>query len=116
MGYQSAPGGATAIERRAARVVDLLKQMWGDELPPTADPVQSVMTDAVDADDEQGRAGGFVVQGDALTLDVLQQLLHIGGSAQDRLLLLPPDLAQRLVGRIVGTSPLSPNRKFGTGN
>ena len=103
-----------AAAHRAARVVDVLEVIWGDELPPSPDPVQTVMTDAVHSDDEQGRDDGLVVQGDALTLDVLQQLLRAGGSVQERLLLLPPDLAQRLVGRVVDASP-PPAEEFETG-
>lgn len=92
----------------------VLEQMWGNEMPPAQDPVQAVMIDAVASDDEQGRDDGLVVQGDGLSLDVLQQLLRAAGSAQERLLLLPPNLTQRLVGRIMNTSTL-PIQEFKTG-
>jgi len=85
-------------------VIGVLQRLWGDEMPPAQDPVQTVMTDAVLADDDHGHARGLVVQSDALSLDVLQQLLCSRGPVQERLLLLPPGLAQRLVGRVVSTS------------
>ncbi len=94
----------TTAGLRARQVVTSLEEMWGDELPPSADPVHTVMTDAVHSDDEHGRDSGLVVQGDGLSLDALVVLLRAHGSVQERLLALPPALAQRLVGRVVDAS------------
>lgn len=89
---------------RAAHTADGLRLLWGDDLPPGPDPVQTAVVDAVQLDDDRGRTRDLVVQGDGLTLDVLHQLLQARGALQDRLLLLPPDLAQRLAARIVDVS------------
>jgi alkanesulfonate monooxygenase SsuD/methylene tetrahydromethanopterin reductase-like flavin-dependent oxidoreductase (luciferase family) len=89
---------------RAAHTIDVLRLLWGDELPPGQDPVQTVMTDAVHIDDEHGRAHDLIVQGDGLTLEVLHRLLRARGPLQDQLTLLPPHLIQRLSARIVEVS------------
>ncbi|WP_380156135.1 hypothetical protein [Kineococcus sp. R86509] len=103
IGPQPHPRGGDQAER-AAHTVDVLRLLWGEELPPGQDPAQTVMTDAVYIDDERGRALDLIVQGDGLTLEVLHQLLQARGSLQDRLLLLPPDLADRLTARVVEIS------------
>ncbi len=84
---------------RTARLVEDLRAVWGDELPPGRDPVATVVTDAVVFDDANGRARGVVVQGDRLDLDVLAALLESDGSRTDRLALLPAALRERLFGR-----------------
>lgn len=90
--------------QRATRTIHALQQLWGEGMPATGDPVHVVMTDAIYSDDERGRDRGLIVQGDGLTVHVLQQLLRAKGPLQEQMLLLPPHLAQRLAGRVVESS------------
>jgi hypothetical protein len=97
---QPHPRGAEPSDR-ATHITNVLRLLWGDELPPGQDPVQTVMTDAAHIDDEHGRAHDLIVQGDGLTVEVLHRLLMARGPLQDQLMLLPPHLIQRLSARIV---------------
>ncbi|MFB9376644.1 hypothetical protein ACFFKU_04475 [Kineococcus gynurae] len=104
-----------------------LEALWGDELPPTADPVRDVLADAIAVDDQAGREGDLVVQGDQLSLTVLVTLLHRAGSsppddrdarspgrgpvrdgALDLVDLLPLDLRERVRRRLLGTASAGP--------
>ncbi|WP_432545804.1 hypothetical protein [Kineococcus sp. SYSU DK004] len=99
MAFDDADTALPAESARTARLVEDLRAVWGDELPPGRDPVATVVTDAVVFDDANGRARGVVVQGDQLGLDVLAVLLESDGSRTDRLALLPAALRERLFGR-----------------
>ncbi len=80
---------------RAERVRTELLSLWGDALPPTADPVLSVLSDAVAVDDLHGIDAGLVVQGDRLDLSTLAALV---GDDTARVALLPEALRRRLAG------------------
>ncbi|WP_432548648.1 PAS domain-containing protein [Kineococcus sp. SYSU DK004] len=80
---------------RARVVVDLLRDLWGDELPRTVDPALTLIEDALALDDESGREDRVVVQGDGLTHEALAALLRLVPVTAARRL-LPPDLLGRL--------------------
>ncbi|WP_299953323.1 hypothetical protein [uncultured Modestobacter sp.] len=82
--------------RRPARVRAGLVDLWGDDLPPTGDPVLAVLGDAVALDDQQGIEDGFVVLGERLPIATLAELVRGDGSPADRLSLLPAALQLRL--------------------
>jgi len=73
-----------------------IRELWGDEMPPTEDPPLTIFTDAVALDDQHGSADGLVVQGDGLRLEVLARLLADGPDPAQRLALLPVGLRQRV--------------------
>lgn len=60
---------------RAARVLAVLKDLWGDAPPPGEDADLAWLVDALAIDDAQGREGGYVVRSDAITLTSLAQWL-----------------------------------------
>ncbi|GAB3469236.1 PAS domain-containing protein [Kineococcus endophyticus] len=62
--------------RRAERVMHLLQQLWGDDLPPGPEPELTVLIDAVAGDDHMGAQDGYVVQSDRLSYDALAVLLR----------------------------------------
>ncbi|MEZ0493972.1 hypothetical protein AB2L28_17185 [Kineococcus sp. TBRC 1896] len=70
---RSSPDGPPAS--RALWIRGLLGDLWGDELPPSADPWLTLVQDALALDDEAGRERGCVVYADALHLDVLADVL-----------------------------------------
>ncbi|WP_369070261.1 PAS domain-containing protein [Kineococcus terrestris] len=80
---------------RAREVADLLRGIWGDDLPRTADPALTLLEDAVAVDDEGGRARRVVVQGDHLSHETLTALLRLVPAATARQL-VPPELLGRL--------------------
>ena len=82
---------------RAAHMRADLVALWGDDLPPTNDPVLSILCDAVAVDDQFGVAGGLVVQGDRLDVHTLAAVLTAPDVAA-RLAALPAGLRER-VGR-----------------
>lgn len=59
---------------RAERVLDTLRLLWGDELPPGPNPHLSVLIDAVAADDAHGAENRLVCQGDGLDLQTVATL------------------------------------------
>lgn len=81
--------------RRAAQVRADLVALWGDDLPPTNDPVLSILCDAVAVDDQFGIAGGLVVQGDRLSVTALTAVLT-APDVETRLAALPPGLRGRV--------------------
>lgn len=59
---------------RAERVQALLKQLWGEELPPGPAAALTVLIDAVGVDDFYGAEDRLVSQGDGLSYQVLATL------------------------------------------
>jgi len=59
---------------RAERVIEVLQQLWGDELPPGPNSTLTAVTDAVGVDDELGAADHLVGQADGLTYELLAAL------------------------------------------
>lgn len=85
--------------RRAERVRRFLHDLWGDDLPPSSDPVSTVLVDAVAADDLFGGEDEVVVQGDGLHYAPLAELVQ--RSHELRLeALLGPRLLSRLAPRL----------------
>jgi len=80
---------------RAAFIRDELVALWGDDMPPTGDPVQSILTDAVAVDDQRGVDAGLVVQGDGLSLRALATALAATDSTA-RWAALPVGLLSRI--------------------
>lgn len=80
---------------RARHLITRLRDMWGEEMPPTPDPVFSILLDAVALDDEGGREGDLIVQGDGFSYETFAHLVRLlpPGVADQ---LLPPDLLHRL--------------------
>ena len=78
-------------EQRAQRVLMLLEQLWGEDLPPGPDGALTLVIDALAADDDLGAQQGVVVHGDGLTHHVLRRLLD-RVPLEDRLRLIPPRL------------------------
>ena len=64
------------LRMRAENVRAVLRDMWGDELPASKDPVLDILIDAVAIDDEFGRQHHLVVQGDGLSQEQLRAALH----------------------------------------
>ncbi|WP_432561019.1 PAS domain-containing protein [Kineococcus sp. SYSU DK003] len=64
-----------ARSARAARVLAVLKNLWGDEPPPGADPDLAWLVDALAVDDAQGREDGYLVRGDDISLTSLANWL-----------------------------------------
>lgn len=91
---------------RAAHVRAELVALWGDDLPPTNDPVLSILSDAVAVDDQFGVDGDLVVQGDRLTVAVLAAALAAPDVAT-RLAALPAALRGR-VDRALQDGPPQP--------
>lgn len=60
---------------RAARVLAVLKDLWGDEPPPGEDADLAWLVDALAIDDAHGREDGYVVRSDTITLTSLAQWL-----------------------------------------
>ncbi|WP_432513180.1 PAS domain-containing protein [Kineococcus sp. SYSU DK001] len=60
---------------RAARVLAVLRDLWGDEPPPGQDPELAWLVDALAVDDAHGRENGYVVRGDAITVTSLAHWL-----------------------------------------
>lgn len=60
---------------RAARVLAVLKDLWGDEPPPGEDSDLAWLVDALAIDDAHGREDGYVVRSDTITLTSLAQWL-----------------------------------------
>jgi len=104
MGQLGCPVGRMTAEgrardrRRAMLVRSDVRELWGDEMPPTEDPPLTIFTDAVALDDQHGSADGLVVQGDGLRLEVLARLLADSLDPAQCLILLPPGLRQRVAG------------------
>jgi PAS domain-containing protein len=80
-------------EVRVRETVDLLRALWGEELPPAPQPWRTALLDAVVADDEHGTRRGLVVQGDGLTHIALAALVRSAGPGAPA---LPPGLARLL--------------------
>jgi len=88
--HRDDPPGRVGSVRRA------LFLLWGDELPPGPDPVRTLLADGTEVDDANGRRAGLVVQGDELTLPVLQRVIDAAADPAAVLDLLPEGLAARL--------------------
>lgn len=108
---RSDPSAQRGTAARAHHVRHLLKELWGDELPPAPDPELAVLTDALALDDDQGREQELVTQRDGLTIEVLHQLLRARGPVQERLLLLPPSLQRQLIEKVVNSSQPPPGQR-----
>jgi len=78
-------------EVRVRETVDLLRTLWGEELPPAPDAWHTALLDAVAADDAHGTRLGLVVQGDGLTHVALSALVRSAGRGR---VPLPPGLAR----------------------
>ncbi|WP_432570806.1 PAS domain-containing protein [Kineococcus sp. SYSU DK005] len=89
----SSSHGERERQARARQVRDAVRQMWGEEMPPTEEPDLSVFDDAVSIDDERGRGRGLVVQGDGLSHQVLADLLSAHPDARR---FLPQELIAQL--------------------
>lgn len=63
------------IRAWSAAVLEVLRQVWGTDLPPGLQP-ETVLTDAVAIDDELGLEAGYLVHGDYLTYRALGLLLQ----------------------------------------
>jgi len=95
------------LRRRAELVTQLLRVMWGSELPPGPHPQLTALVDALAGDDETGRSEQFVVHGDGLTYQqLLVALTHPAGGPVGAMG-LPPRLVQRLrrASKEMGLSP-----------
>lgn len=86
-------------QRRAEAVRAAVREIWGDELPPSQDPELTALIDALSTDDDLGRRRGLVVQADGLTVTALRALLDASPpAARDRLLAtVPQDLLLRVL-------------------
>lgn len=82
---------------RARRVLGLLHDLWGDELPPGAEPHLTVVLDALAGDDDLGARNGYVVQGDGLTYAALETLVRLSGAPSGAPRALPRDVLPREV-------------------
>jgi hypothetical protein len=108
---RSDPSAQMWTVERAHHVRRLLKDLWGDELPPAPDPELTVLIDALALDDDHGREQELVTQRDGLTIEVLHRLLRAHGPVQERLLLLPFSLQHQLVERVVYSSRPPPQQR-----
>lgn len=79
-GWEAAVGDQLDREHqrrlRAENVRAVLRDMWGDELPTSMDPVLDILIDAVAIDDDFGRQHHLVVQGDGLSQEQLRAALR----------------------------------------
>lgn len=82
--------------RRAQRVLHLLRELWGDELPDGPEPELTVLIDAVAGDDHLGAQDGYVVQSDRLTYDALALLLRRCSTPDVAAGALPRELLSRV--------------------
>ncbi|MEZ0163326.1 hypothetical protein AB2L27_00955 [Kineococcus sp. LSe6-4] len=69
------PGAAAPPANRALAARGLLGDLWGDELPPSADPWLTLVQDVLAVDDDAGRERGFAVYADAVALGPLTDVL-----------------------------------------
>jgi hypothetical protein len=85
-----------------------LGDVWGDELPPSPDPWLTLTQDALAADDQEGRAHGFLVYADAVHLDVLievvSQALRSHPCPMSTLARLPTALREQVHHRLLSPS------------
>lgn len=81
---------------RVDAVRSALVRLWGNDLPPGSDPLRTLVLDGTAVDDENGRRGGLVVQGDGLSLTALRQLVASTTDSARALEVLPALLAARV--------------------
>lgn len=84
---------------RAERVLDVLRAIWGDELPPAPDSELRTLIDAIAADDAHAAAVRLVSQGDGVTYETLAALWRARGRTSEAVELatdLPAPVKERL--------------------
>lgn len=60
---------------RAERVLTMLRELWGDELPPGPNAEVAVLIDTIALDDDHGAGDQLITQRDGLTYAMVAELI-----------------------------------------